>query len=324
MRLAAAEPLAGSLTLFIDAGACRKLGFKKKLPDPSYEYIVDCTTMMPSFMQKLSSTGTVGPESLANACDFLAALTSLSKSRIKDAMTKGAVWLKRQQSKQRRLRRATAELKPGDILSIYYDEALLSIAPPRADLISDQKRFSVWFKPAGLMSQGTKYGDHCSLLRQAELFFKPKRNAYLIQRLDREASGLVLLAHDRIAAGRLSRLFQTRKVIKKYTARVQGDLSETRLQGRIDLKLEGQTAETQFSVDGYDPVTRTSKVQIVMRTGRKHQIRRHFEMIGHPVMGDPRYGQGNKNKEGLQLFATALEFECPFKKKKLVFEYACG
>jgi tRNA pseudouridine32 synthase / 23S rRNA pseudouridine746 synthase len=275
-------------------------------------------------MQKLSLTKTVEPDDPATACDFLAACTSLSKSRIKDAMTKGAVWLKRQKGKQQRLRRATADLKPGDRLSIYYDGALLSIVPPRAELISDQKRYSVWFKPAGLMSQGTKFGDHCSLLRQIELSYKPKRNVYLIQRLDREASGLMLLAHDRIAAGRLSRLFQTRQVIKKYTARVLGNLSETRLQGKIDWKLEGKDAETEFAFDCYDPVTHTSEVEIVIRTGRKHQIRRHFEMIGHPVIGDPRYGKGNQNKEGLQLVATALEFECPFNKKRLVFEYACG
>ena len=128
-------------------------------------------------MQKLSLTKTVEPSDPATACDFLATCTSLSKSRVKDAMTKGAVWLKRQKGKQQRLRRATADLKPGDILSIYYDEALLSIVPPRAELISDQKRYSVWFKPAGLMSQGTKYGDHYSLLRQVELFYKPKRDA---------------------------------------------------------------------------------------------------------------------------------------------------
>ena len=273
-------------------------------------------------MKKLSFTKTVGPKDATTACDFLASFSSLSKSRIKEAMTKGAVWLKRQNGKQQRLRRATASLKPGDILSIYYDQALLSIVPPRAELISDQRRYSVWFKPAGLMSQGTKYGDHCSLLRQVELFYQPKRSAYLLQRLDREAAGIMLLAHDRIAAGRLSRLFQTRQVIKRYTAHVLGKFSETRLQGRIDLKLEGKSAETEFEFVRYDPVTRTSEVRLVIRTGRKHQIRRHLEMIGHPVIGDPRYGEGNKNTEGLQLMATALEFDCPFNKKRLIFEYA--
>jgi tRNA pseudouridine32 synthase/23S rRNA pseudouridine746 synthase len=57
-----------------------------------------------------------------------------------------------------------------------------------------------------------------------------------------------------------------------------------------------------------------------MGSGRKHQIRRHFDMIGHPVMGDPRYGKGNKNAEGLQLLATSLKFKCPFTHEKRVFE----
>jgi tRNA pseudouridine32 synthase/23S rRNA pseudouridine746 synthase len=172
------------------------------------------------------------------------------------------------------------------------------------------------------MSQGTKYGDHCSLLRQAALYFKSKRKVYLIHRLDREAAGLVLLAHDKTAAGRLSHLFQKQQIIKRYTARVLGNFTRTLPADKIDLALDGKAALTEFAVDRYDKETDTSRVHIVIRTGRKHQIRRHFEMIGHPVIGDPRYGEGNKNSEGMQLAATALEFQCPFKKKKRVFEYA--
>jgi tRNA pseudouridine32 synthase/23S rRNA pseudouridine746 synthase len=275
-------------------------------------------------MQKLSLTKTVGPNDPTTACKFLSEFTALSKIRVKDAMTKGAVWLKKQKGKQHRCRRAAAGLKPGDILSIYYDQALLSISPPLSELISDQGRYSAWVKPAGLMSQGTKYGDHCSLLRQAALYFKSKRKVYLIHRLDREAAGLVLLAHDKAAAGRLSRLFQKQQIIKRYTARVLGNLTATLPGDKIDLKLDGKSSLTEVAVDHYDQETHTSMVNIVIHTGRKHQIRRHLEMIGHPVMGDPRYGKGNKNKEGMQLAATALEFQCPFNKKKLVFEYSSG
>jgi tRNA pseudouridine32 synthase/23S rRNA pseudouridine746 synthase len=62
--------------------------------------------MKPPPVQKLSLTRTFGPNDPATACDFLAKYSLLSKSRIKDAMTKGAVWLKRQKSKQQRMRRA--------------------------------------------------------------------------------------------------------------------------------------------------------------------------------------------------------------------------
>ena len=275
-------------------------------------------------MQKLSLTKTVGLNDSRTVCEFLAEFTALSKSRVKDAMRKGAVWLKRQKGKQLRIRRATAGIRPGDTLSIYYDEALLCKLPRLPELISDRERYSVWIKPAGLMTQGTKYGDHCSLLRQAELYFKTKRKVYLIHRLDREAAGLVLTAHDKAAAGRLARLFQTRQIIKRYNARVLGNLADKTPGDNIDLKLDGKPAATEFAVSGYDPATRTTRVNIVIRTGRKHQIRRHFEMIGHPVMGDPRYGKNNKNKDGMQLAATALEFSCPFNKKRLVFNYTSG
>ena len=174
------------------------------------------------------------------------------------------------------------------------------------------------------MTQGTKYGDHCSLLRQVKLHFKTKRNVYLIHRLDREAAGLVMIAHDKTAAGQLSRLFQTRHIIKRYTARVLGNLADRPAVNTIDSRLDGKSAETESSASGYDPASRTTRVNIVIRTGRSHQIRRHLEMIGHPVMGDPRYGKNNKNKEGMQLAATALEFRCPFNKKQLVFKYRSG
>jgi tRNA pseudouridine32 synthase/23S rRNA pseudouridine746 synthase len=61
-------------------------------------------------------------------------------------------------------------------------------------------------------------------------------------------------------------------------------------------------------------------VDVIIRTRRKHQIRLHFEMIGFPVMGDPRYGEGNKNTEGMKLTATALEFKCPCSGKLKIFD----
>ena len=237
-------------------------------------------------------------------------------------MAKGAVWLKKSKHRQRRIRRANIALKPGDRISIYYDSTLLCRIPPPAELINDQKYYSVWLKPAGLLSQGTKYGDHWSLLRQVEQFYRPKRRVYLVHRLDREVSGLILLAHDKIAAAKLSALFQTQHIIKRYEARVSGNPAKSMSGGVIDFDLDGKPAKTEFRIQIYEPAIDTSTVHIVMGSGRKHQIRRHFDMIGHPVMGDPRYGKGNKNSEGLQLVATGLEFICPFSQEKRVFKTA--
>ena len=271
-------------------------------------------------MQKLSLTRKVGAGDPAIACEFLAAFTPLSKTRIKDAMVKGAVWLKKSNGRQLRIRRARTILNPGDRISIYYDTALLAITPQNPQLISDQKRFSVWLKPTGLLSQGTKYGDHCALLRQVEQVYRSHRKVYLVHRLDREVSGLVLLAHDKIAAAKMSALFRKQRLIKRYAARVRGNPAKSVPGGVIDVDLDGKPATTEFRVERYEPAIDISTVQIVMGSGRKHQIRRHFDWIGHPVMGDPRYGKNNKDSAGLQLVATGLEFECPFSHKKRVFK----
>ncbi|MBN2298302.1 MAG: RluA family pseudouridine synthase, partial [Deltaproteobacteria bacterium] len=236
----------------------------------------------------------------------------------KDAMNKGAVWLTRKKGKRMRIRRAKAPVISGDTLELYYDEELLALTPGHAVCMADHDHYSVWYKPAGLLAQGTNFGDHCSLLRQAELFFDPRRQVFLVHRLDREASGLVLLAHSRTAAAKLSALFQQGLVEKRYRIEVLGDLSGKPC-GVIDLPIDKKEAITAFELISYDPGTHISLADVTIKTGRLHQIRRHFSMIGFPVMGDPRYGRGNKNEQGMMLEAVSLAFVCPFLHKKVVF-----
>lgn len=261
----------------------------------------------------------VGKGERREACGLLAETAGLSRLRIKDAMQKGAVWLVRRSGRARRLRRAKAVLQPGEELALYYDDELLGRDPPAAECRHDLGRYSVWFKPAGLMAQGSRYGDHCSLLRQAEVFLRPERQVYLVHRLDREASGLVIIAHDRTAAGALSRLFAERRITKRYRVELRGRVGPEGSSGRIDLPLDGKTAATAYRVVAYDSATDTSVAEAEMRTGRKHQIRRHFAMAGFPVMGDPSYGKNNKNTEGLKLTAWGLEFTCPFSGRSMAF-----
>jgi len=251
------------------------------------------------------------------AADFLAAKSGLSKSKVKDAMNKGAVWLKKKKGGMNRLRRATAVLNKGDHIELHYDEKILSLTPTSADCLSDRGNYSVWRKPPGMMAQGTLYGDHCSLIRHAELFFSPPRKVFLVHRLDREAAGIMLIAHDKHAAAGLSELFQKNLITKRYRAEVLGVLDD--LRGAIKFPIDEKSAITEYQVLSHDSGKNTSTVDIVIRTGRLHQIRRHLEMIGHPVMGDPKYGKGNKNAEGMRLTAISLKFRCPVSKEEVEF-----
>lgn len=268
---------------------------------------------------RITVRAVVGKGERRGACGLLAETAGLSRLRIKDAMQKGAVWRVRRGGGAQRLRRAKAVLQPGEEVALYYDDELLSRDPPTAECRHDLGRYSVWYKPAGLMTQGTRYGDHCSLLRQAEVLLRPQRQVFLVHRLDREAAGLVIIAHDRTAAGALSRLFTERRIIKRYRVELRGRVGPEGSSGRIDLPLDGRTTETGYRVVSYDSTTDISVVEADMRTGRKHQIRRHFALAGAPVMGDPSYGKNNKNTEGLKLTAWSLEFTCPFSGRPVVF-----
>ncbi|MBI5103237.1 MAG: RNA pseudouridine synthase [Nitrospirae bacterium] len=243
--------------------------------------------------------------------------------RIKDAMNKGAVWIKSKTAGLQRMRKASTVLKPGAEVELYYDPDLLRLVPPQARCLSDLGHYSVWLKPSGLLSQGTKFGDHCSLLRQAELYFGNKRKVYLVHRLDREASGLMLIGHSKDAAAKLSGLFRDDKISKKYLLEVRGNISGYATEGIIDLPLDGKPAITEFVFEKYDALADASTVSAVIRTGRKHQIRRHFDLAGFPVIGDPVYGTGNKNKTGLKLEAVSLSFICPYQGKSVEFLTPC-
>lgn len=248
----------------------------------------------------------------AHAPELLARESGLSKLRIKDAMQKGAVWLTRGTRKPLRLRRATAELCAGDVLDFYYDSAVIDRVPPVATLVAEQKRYSVWFKPAGLLVEGSRYGDHATLAHQVAAHYGGRREVFLVHRLDMEAAGVMIIAHSSGATAKLSALFRERLVIKEYLVDVLGDLGAVGTIGNIELALEGKAARTDYVVEAVNTERGHSRLRVRMATGRYHQIRQHFAAVGTPVLGDPRYGSGNADPRGLQLQAIMIEFVDPW------------
>jgi len=247
-----------------------------------------------------------------SALDFLAAQTGISKQKIKDAMNKGCVWWT-QKNKIVRLRRATKPVIKGTKIQFYYDPYLLAKKPATPQLVQDETRYSIWYKPHGLLSQGSQWGDHCSILRWVEV--NQKRQCFLVHRLDAEAAGLIMIAHDAQSAAALSQLFQGRTVKKLYQAWVEGDQANFETGITIDNDLDGKSAVTHVKkimskISHSEKVT--TLLDVAIETGRKHQIRRHLSGIGHPIVGDKRYG---KSADTMQLLAYQLEFDCPITRK---------
>ena len=88
-------------------------------------------------------------------------------------------------------------------IELYYDRRVLDAEPEAPRLIADESDYSVWFKPFGVLSQGSRWGDHCAMTRCAEKALSPERPALVVHRLDRAATGLMLLAHRKRAAALL-------------------------------------------------------------------------------------------------------------------------
>ncbi|MDP4536103.1 RNA pseudouridine synthase [Alkalimonas collagenimarina] len=249
-----------------------------------------------------------------NAIECLAtAVPELSKSRLKDAMSKGAVYLVKGK-KQKRIRRAQTMLHPGQCLQLHYDEQIMQRSAPMAELLLDMRSYSVWWKPAGLLAQGSQWGDHLSLLRQVEL--TTGRPVFLVHRLDREASGLMMIAHQAKAAAALSQQFSGSEMTKHYVVQIAGQLPVALLQqGCIQTPLDGKPCHTRFQLLRYDESVKRSWLQVELLSGRKHQIRRHFSASGYPVMGDPQYGNAVSSSEGMALQAVLLGWQCPQSKQ---------
>jgi tRNA pseudouridine32 synthase / 23S rRNA pseudouridine746 synthase len=254
-----------------------------------------------------------------SALDLLAEGTGLSKQRIKDAMNKGAVWWTLK-GKTLRMRRATKLLQKGSRIQFFYDEQVLARKPETPSCIHDAGRYSIWFKPHGMMAQGSQWGDHCSILRWVEVNGESatgnKRDCFLVHRLDADAAGLMIIAHDSQMAAKLSTLFQGRDIKKHYQAWVVGDCNLPEDGMTLSDELDGKSAITHIKRLGAND--KATLLDVHIETGRKHQIRRHLATFGHPIVGDKLYG--TKAKVWLQLLAYRLEFVCPYSHRNLVVE----
>jgi tRNA pseudouridine32 synthase/23S rRNA pseudouridine746 synthase len=262
---------------------------------------------------------------IARESGILSALLSFSSKlppeKIADACAKGAVWLQKGgKGKILKERNANYSVKPQDILTFYYDPRVLSLPTLKeAECLEETKHYGVWIKKAGVVTQGTQAGDHTSLLRYVEV--TKKKETFLVHRLDRETEGLTLIAYTSEGAAKLSALFQENRIKKTYEAVVLGTMTPGRKE-TINASLDDKEAITHFEV--LDSSEDFSLLRIEIETGRLHQIRRHLDHIGHPVMGDPKYGKGNKNREGLKLKATSLSLKDPWEKKEKTWTFVSG
>ncbi|MDH2917601.1 MAG: pseudouridine synthase [Sideroxydans sp.] len=176
-------------------------------------------------------------------------------------------------------------------------------------------------KPAGLLSVPGRGEDKAdSLISRVQAEFA---DALIVHRLDRDTSGLLVLARGADIHRKLSMAFAAREVEKRYVARVAGELKNA--SGEINLPIivdwenrpkqhvnhaTGKPSRTRYSLLSFDAASHSSLVELEPVTGRTHQLRVHLAALGHAMWGDTLYGDASLAPR-LLLHACRLQLSHP-------------
>lgn len=248
--------------------------------------------------------------------EITAQQTELSYEHIIQCMNNGSVWLTHK-NKTKRIFNADINIEPEQTLHIYCNEFTLQDCPYEAILVKDLGSFSVWYKPSGMLSQGSKYGTHWSIHRWIEQHIFKDRQCFITHRLDRFTQGLMLVAHTKETNFKLHRLFESRTIQKTYRAIVKG-LFPVGECVEINSQINKQDAQSTVTGLAQDTKNSQSLLSITPKTGRKHQVRRHLSYLGHSVLNDRQYGETPYTGD-LMLQAAELEFKHPDSNEELHF-----
>lgn len=207
----------------------------------------------------------------------------------------------------------------------------LKIVFENDDFILINKKYDMVVHPA--------YGNYTGTLVNALMYYTENLSSVngkirpgIVHRLDKDTSGLILVAKNNNSHAKLATMFVDKTIHKTYLCIVKGNFSSENLQGRIEnligrdikdrkkmaiVEKNGKIAISNYKViqqvEGY------SLVEVAIETGRTHQIRVHMKSINHPILGDTVYGSADKNAKRQMLHAYKLDFKNPIDDKEYNF-----
>lgn len=254
---------------------------------------------------------------------------SFSRSLVSKLISEGNILVNNKNIK------SSYKINNGDIISINYIPPSTEIIPIKMNLhiIYEDEYYAFINKPKGLITHPAssvkeitlvsgllyKYGDYLSDISGSE-----RRG--IVHRLDKNTSGILCICKTNEAHLKYAKLIEKREVKKTYYALVKGKVNTP---GTIDKPIGRDsknrtkmcvTKNGKYAITHYKPIQiigNMTLLEIIIETGRTHQIRVHMKHIGHPIIGDDVYGTPSNICVGQALHAYSLEFIHPFFKENI-------
>lgn len=226
-------------------------------------------------------------------------------------------------------------LNPGDNVLVNLSREWPRFYNRRIQLVYEDNDIIVINKGYGLLSMGNDKvhdGTAYSILKDYVKWEDPRNKIFIVHRLDRDTSGLMMFARNMEAKEGMQHNWNNMVLDRKYLAVVEGNVQqdEGTIQSYLvensryevystqDSRVGGQLAVTRYKVlkraNGY------SLLEVTLDTGRKNQIRVHMKDLGHPIVGDRKYGAKTGPIHRLALHAQTLRFIHPITKREMNFD----
>ncbi|NMA81065.1 MAG: RluA family pseudouridine synthase [Jeotgalicoccus halophilus] len=255
-------------------------------------------------------------------------MPSKSRNAVKGILKRGQVVVNDKSTTQ-----FDDKLKPGDHVQIRERVASSSIKLKGVNILHEDDDIIVIDKESGLLSMGSKQERQMTAYKQLMDYVQsihPKNRVFIVHRLDRDTSGVMIFARSKMVQQRLQKAWTEAVQERSYVALVEGVVQKngtitswltedkTYMMHSSPKPNHGQKAITHYKV--LKTNRRFSLLKVNLDTGRKNQIRVHMQDLGHPIVGDKKYGSEINTINRLGLHANAIKFKHPVSGKVMKFE----
>ena len=264
---------------------------------------------------------------------YIASNTDISRSKIQKLIKNKCILVNEEETS------SSYNIKEGDLISITYKEEIIDIEPEKMDLdiVYEDDYLLIINKKSGVVVHPAVGNYNHTLVNGLLYHFQNLSNENtirpgIVHRLDKDTSGLMVVAKNDIVHDKLANMIKSKKVERKYISLVWGVVKHDK--GTIDAPIGRDINDRQkyvvTNINSKDSITHfriierykeVTLLECILATGRTHQIRVHLNYIGHPVVNDQIYG--NKkiiNNFGQMLHSKSIKFVHPITKEELYFE----